>query len=190
MGQDASNHTHVTTCRRMRSNKWYHSLAPSSSFVLLEFMHIFTGRNEVVAKVMFLLVSVILSTGGSASRRPPCQGDPPAKETPLLPRRPPTKENPPAKENPPRKEAQPPLPRRQPPAKETPLEGGTLLPRRPPRRRHPPAKETPPEGGTPPAYGQWAADRHPTGMHSCWRMWVGERPHWGIDHLIDRHNKI
>ena len=66
-----------------------------------------TGRNEVVAKVMFLLVSVILSTGGSASvhagilphpqrRRhplpcqgdPPDQGDPPAKETPL-PRRPP-----------------------------------------------------------------------------------------------------
>ena len=28
---------------------------------------IFTSRNEVVAKVMFLLVSVILSTGGSAS---------------------------------------------------------------------------------------------------------------------------
>ena len=28
---------------------------------------IITGRNEVVAKVMFLLVSVILSTGGSAA---------------------------------------------------------------------------------------------------------------------------
>ena len=28
---------------------------------------IFTGRNEVVAKVMFLLVSVILSTGGGGA---------------------------------------------------------------------------------------------------------------------------
>ena len=45
---------------------------------------IFTGRNEVVAKVMFLLVSVILSTGGESvskrpllPRRPPCKGEPP-----------------------------------------------------------------------------------------------------------------
>ena len=60
-------------------------------------MAIFTRRNEVVAKVMFLLESVILSTGGPASvhagipppaketllpRRPPCQGDPPAKDAP------------------------------------------------------------------------------------------------------------
>ena len=66
-------------------------------------MAIFTRRNEVVAKVMFLLVSVILSTGGPASvhagrpprakettlpRRPPCQGRSP-------PRRPPAKETPP-----------------------------------------------------------------------------------------------
>ena len=58
-------------------------------------MH-FSGCNEVVAKVMFLFVSVILSTGGSASVHAgiiPCQGDPlprrpPAKEIPL-PKRPP-----------------------------------------------------------------------------------------------------
>ena len=51
---------------------------------------IFTGRNEVVAKVIFLHLFVILFTGwgrGSASVHagmpPPCQGDPsPAKETP------------------------------------------------------------------------------------------------------------
>ena len=49
---------------------------------------IFTGRNEVVAKVMFLLVSVILSTGGVSgrenplARRPPWAGRPPGKETP------------------------------------------------------------------------------------------------------------
>ena len=60
-----------------------------------------TGRNEVVAKVMFLHLSVILFTGGDClsvcwttplPRRPPlCQGDPrPAKETS------PAKETPPS----------------------------------------------------------------------------------------------
>ena len=108
-----------------------------------------TGRNEVVAKVMFLLMSVILSTGGGlclsacwdtatpTRRRHPCgQGEPPKEAhphqgEPPLPRRPP-------------REGGTPLPRR-PPQKETPL------PRRPPpRRKHPPAKETPQEGGPPP----------------------------------------
>ena len=93
---------------------------------------IFTGRNEVVAKVIFLHLSVILFTGGLPQcmlgchplprrppggrpprRRHPCQGDP-------LPRRPPAKETP------------PPLPKRRPPAKET-----------PPQKEVPPAKETP-----------------------------------------------
>ena len=52
-----------------------------------------TGRNEVVAKVMFLLVSVILSTGGAASvhaRIPPPGRRPPGKEAP------PKKKSPPA----------------------------------------------------------------------------------------------
>ena len=55
---------------------------------------------------MFLLVSVILSTGGSPAGRPPCrenhppwQGDPPAGRPPLA-RRPPGRENPPGKEAP------------------------------------------------------------------------------------------
>ena len=51
---------------------------------------IFTGRNEVVAKVMFLHVCVILFTGGSASvhagrplgRRPPGKGTPREGGTP------------------------------------------------------------------------------------------------------------
>ena len=47
----------------------------------------FTGRNEVVAKVMFLLVSVILLKGGSASvhtriNPPPRADHPPRKQTP------------------------------------------------------------------------------------------------------------
>ena len=78
-----------------------------------------TSRNEVVAKVMFLLVSVILLTGEGVclsacwDTAPFCQGDPPGGRPPCpLPRR-------------------PSLPRR-PIAKETPL------PSNPPRRRHPP----------------------------------------------------
>ena len=78
---------------------------------------LFTGRNEVVAKVMFLLVSVILSTGGGGGF---C-----LKETPL-PRR-----HPAAKETSPWKEA--------PPCQGDPLGGGTPLPRRPPLEGGPPA---------------------------------------------------
>ena len=46
---------------------------------------IFTGRKEVVAKVMFLLVCVIMFTGGSASVHAgisPLEGGTPPKQTP------------------------------------------------------------------------------------------------------------
>ena len=104
----------------------------------------FTGRNEVVAKVMLLLVSVILSTGGvclsACWDTTSCQGDPPAKET---------------------------LCQGDPPAKETPTHP---LQRRPPCQGDPPAKETPlPGRPPPPAYSQWVAGTHPTGMHSNYR---------------------
>ena len=59
---------------------------------------IITGRNEVVAKVMFLLVSVILSTGGggvSDREAPPGREAPPDKEAPLS-GRPPWQGDPPA----------------------------------------------------------------------------------------------
>ena len=53
---------------------------------------VITSRNEVVAKVMFLLVSVILSTGEGGVCLSACwDTTPPAKETPL-PRRPPHRE--------------------------------------------------------------------------------------------------
>ena len=85
---------------------------------------IITGRNEVVAKVMFLLVSVILSTGGVSRRETPWQG-PPGKETPLAGR---------------------------PPSKETPLPGGPPGQGDPPARRTPLARRTPPpRQGDPPS---------------------------------------
>ena len=113
--------------------------------------NIFTGRNEVVAKVMFLPVSVILSTGGVSGRE-----NPPAKETPLCRETPQQGDPPPGGENPPSKDTP------HPPGRETPLA------RRPPARRtppagRPPARRTPPAGRPP-----WQGDPpHPTGMHSC-----------------------
>ena len=99
--------------------------------ILLECFFV-TGRNEVVAKVMFLLMSVILSTGGLPQcmlgychpprRRhlprgePPCEGDQPAKEAP------------------PQERGTP--PGRRPSKKETPLEG------EPPCQGDPPSKPT------------------------------------------------
>ena len=89
---------------------------------------IVTGRNEVVAKVMFLLVCVILFTGGVSPeedplgrRHPPWQGDPPEGGTPLA-RRPPREGGTPWQGDPPQKEA-PPLARR-PPWQRDPREGG------------------------------------------------------------------
>ena len=68
---------------------------------------IITGRSEVVAKVMFLHVSVSLYTGGSQENLPQDQADTPPpgpRRTPPRQGEPPkTKENPPpgTKENPP-----------------------------------------------------------------------------------------
>ena len=105
---------------------------------MTEILHIiFTGRNEVVAKVMFLHVCVILFTGGVSGEPPPRdQADPPGRE-----RTPGTKEKPPPQDQgePPRDQADP-----------TPWQG-----------------EPPPPGRETAAYGQWAAGTHPTGMHSC-----------------------
>ena len=69
------------------------------SFQMREFI---TGRNEVVAKVMFLHVSVILFTGGGlwAGRTPPWTGRTP--RTGRTPTPPPLgRENPPGRQEPP-----------------------------------------------------------------------------------------
>ena len=64
-------------------------------------LYIITGRNEVVAKVMFLHVSVILLTGGGLRGTPPDQTDPPGpRKTPRT------------KENPPWDQGEPPPPRK------------------------------------------------------------------------------
>ena len=83
--------------------------------------HLFTGRNEVVAKVMFLHVSVILLTGGFSRDPPQDQGEPPPRTKENTP--PGTKENPPRDQGePPRDQGEhpPPGPGRPPQTKETP----------------------------------------------------------------------
>ena len=77
---------------------------------------IFTGRNEVVAKVMFLLVSVIVFTGGVS----------------------------------------------------TSVHAG--IPARTPHTASPGKHASPPPEEQTPAYGQWAAGTHPTGMRSCYTV--------------------
>ena len=92
-----------------------------------------TGRNEVVAKVMFLHVSVILSTGGGSRQQhpyPPGQGEPPqTRQTPpWAGRHPPGRENPPG-------------------TRQTPPAGRTPHPR---TRQTPPHRENPPDQADPP----------------------------------------
>ena len=79
----------------------------------LDFLDVFTGRNEVVAKVMFLHVCVILFTGGSPGRPPSWQGEPPPPAGRTLPG---TRQTPPGRENPsPAGRTPPPGPGRHPP---------------------------------------------------------------------------
>ena len=113
-----------------------------------------TGRNEVVAKVIFLHLSVILFTGGVClsacwDTTPP----PRTRQTSPGPGRPPqTRQTPPRPGRPPPGPGRPPRDQADPPGtRQTPL---------PPETRHPPPKQTP-------AYGLRAAGTHPTGMHSC-----------------------
>ena len=95
---------------------------------------IFTSRNEVLAKVIFLHLSVILFTGGEGS----------GKENPPPPW---AWRTPPAMENPPRPAPPDQTPPDQtPPSMETPCPPTRHLPPawRTPPTRHPPGMETPP----------------------------------------------
>ena len=53
-----------------------------SDNIYRDLIHIITGRNEVVAKVIFLHLSVILFTGGMCLRQPPQVRQPPGSDTP------------------------------------------------------------------------------------------------------------
>ena len=113
-------------------------------------LKIFTGRNEVVAKVSFLHLSVILFTGGgvslSACWDTPLGSRHPWEQTPLGP------------------DTHTP-PDQTPPGLSTPLRTN-YTPQGP---STPPAgtKYTPLHGKQTPSYSQRAAGTHPTGMHSC-----------------------
>ena len=104
---------------------------------------IFTGRNEVVAKVIFLHLSVILFTEGGGVCLSACWDTIPLPGS----RHPPEQTPPPREQTPPR--TRPPL--------------GLSTPPSPPGLSTP----NPPPGKQTPAYGQRAAGTHPTGMHSC-----------------------
>ena len=69
-----------TYCKQLTANK-----ADANTYVSVKStVTIITGRKEVVAKVMFLHVSVILFTGGGlqAGRTPPTGRNPPGRENP------------------------------------------------------------------------------------------------------------
>ena len=95
-----------------------------------QLIHIFTGHNEVVAKVIFLQASVCPQGG-----LPQCMSgyQPPR-------RRPSKKESPPRRRTP--EEGEPPSPspkKENPPRRRTPPEG------EPPKKENPPRRRTPPE---------------------------------------------
>ena len=121
-----------------------------SDIKLIPLLVQFFGLNEVVAKVIFLHLSVIHSVHGGGLHQ--CMlgyHTPPGPDPPL-----PRADTPPG---------QTPTPRTRPPQS------------RPPQHQTPPA-DTPPGPDPPgpdtpgkqtPAYGLRAAGTHPTGMHSC-----------------------
>ena len=135
---------------------------------LLNALTIITGRNEVLAKVIFLHLSVIHSVhGGIPDQAPPPGPGTPSPPGPGIP--PGTRYTPqpgtPRDQVPPRDKAHPPG------TKNTPLGRGT-----PPGTRHTPlgpgthppgTRHTPPPEQQTPKYGQRLAGTHPTGMHSC-----------------------
>ena len=110
---------------------------------------IFTSRNKVVAKVIFLHLSVIHSVhGGMGSASVHARIPPPKEQTPQSrhPHHCPLEQRPPRADTPPR-------------SRDTP--GADTPPEQTPGSRHPPRKQTP-------SYDLRAAGMHPTGMHSCY----------------------
>ena len=150
------------------------SLQQCAQILLFDDVHLFgvvvTGRNEVVAKVMFLHVSVILLTGGVSGEPPWTKENPPGTRQPPQTRQPPpdqattpprTKENPPGPGNPPgTRQPHPPAPRRTPPDQGEPP--GT-------RQPHPPQDQ----GEPPPHWEEHCSIRSMSGRYaSYWNAFL------------------
>ena len=114
-------------------------------FYLVANKSIITGRNEVVAKIIFLHLSVIHSVHRGGLPQCMLGYHPPGADTP--PGQNPLDQNPPGPYTPPE----------QTPPDQTPMGADT------PQEQTPPGKQTP-------AYGLRAAGTHPTGMHSCFNL--------------------
>ena len=159
---------------------------------------VITGRNEVVAKVIFLHLFVILFTGGGLPQcmlgyQPPQEQTPPGTRNPPgadpLEQTPPGAGTPPLGADPPRTDTLPPdqtpqsihpqsrLPREQtPPSPRPDTPPGADPPEHtPPPQQTPPGPDTHPPGKQTPAYGLRAAGTHPTGMHSCFSNCIQKR---------------
>ena len=155
----------------MLSQKLTLNLEGGSQFRSFE---IITGRNEVVAKVIFLHLSVILFTGGCLPQcmlgchppqsRPSLGADPPRADTPL-------EQTTPKSRHPPE---QTPLWSRYPPSRhpQTKYTPGTKY--TPPGLSTLPRTKYTPPGKQTSVYGQRAAGTHPTGMHSCLQYRSGD----------------
>ena len=149
----------------------YHGWVKVAKFRLWKHINRFviTGRNEVVAKVIFLHLSVILFTGGGVSasvhagmpspkssnpwsrhlpeQTPPKSRHPPEahtpwEQTPLLEQTPPPQKQTIPQEQTPRPGADTPQ-KQTPPGADTPQEADPLGSRQPPRSRHPLEADTP-----------------------------------------------
>ena len=127
-----------------------------------------TGRNEVLAKVIFLHLFVILFTGGGV----------------------PDQVHPPGTRYTPRDQVHPLGPGTPPGTRYTPPGPGTPPTRYTPQDQvHPPGPGTPPRPGTPPGlqtpeYGQRSAGTHPTGMHSCVVEMLSLCPHFFLREIF------
>ena len=144
-------------------------LQPVSTSTVQTFPNIFTGRNEVVAKVMFLQVCVCPQGGRVSASVHAGMPDPPGtRQTPQ------TRQTPRDQADPPGTRQTPPQDQADPPGTKQILPGPGRPPRDqadPPGTRQTPPDQADPSGKQTPAYGLQVAGTHPTGMHSfCFKF--------------------
>ena len=144
--------------RQIFHHEWIVMTEVSALTVKTPLHNIFTGRNEVVAKVIFLHLFVILFTGGVSVSVHTGIPHPPGSRHPLE-QTPPRSRHSPPEQTPPRADTS----REQtPPGADTPPPEQTHT-----SPTHPWSRHTPLPGKQTRAYGLWATGTHPTRMHSC-----------------------